>query len=57
MILSLEINIFKSINLQEIHMKTVILSTTAIAIALLMQGCSAPNPGGGGVGKLGTIDI
>ena len=38
-------------------MKTVILSTTAIAIALLMQGCSAPNPGGGGVGKLGTIDI
>tara|TARA_B100000780_G_scaffold232360_1_gene172297 strand:+ start:846 stop:974 length:129 start_codon:yes stop_codon:yes gene_type:complete len=35
-------------------MKTVILSTTAIAIALLMQGCSAPNPGGGGVGKIGN---
>tara|TARA_B100000780_G_scaffold261593_1_gene214119 strand:+ start:75 stop:380 length:306 start_codon:yes stop_codon:yes gene_type:complete len=35
-------------------MKNVILSTAAIAISLLMQGCSASSPGVGGVGKIGN---
>ena len=35
-------------------MKNVILSMAAIAIALLMQGCSASSPGVGGVEQIGN---